>query len=191
MYSWTYLRWSNAAESSVAAGIPCCMRSLWVPFGIYSSILFTWWLRMSTVAELSMVMPLPSPPRRAHHFWVASQLFADVIWFFWFASFSTLNLLSQTNHPFDRLIAYGLILKHEVQLGKTWLMQVQRTHRTKFTTWVSGEEVSLVFSGETEREESLDLEIISQVVFALLFTSLTLCVATTVFLVEEGCLQLA
>lgn len=79
---------------------------------------------MSVVPELSMVMPLPPPQRRAHHFWMASQLFANVIWFFWFASFSILNLLSQTNHPFDGLIAYGLILKHEVQAGKTWLMQV-------------------------------------------------------------------
>lgn len=76
------------------------------------------------VAELSMVMPLPPPQRRAHHFWVASQLFADVTWLVWFASFSILNRLSQTNHRFDRLRAQGVILKHEVQVRKTWLMQV-------------------------------------------------------------------
>lgn len=106
------------------------------------------------VAELSMVMPLPPPPRGAYLFWVASQLFADLIWLFWFASVSALNLLSQTNLPFDRLIARGLILKHEVQVGKTWLVQVQRAFRTKFTTSITSEEVSLVFSGERQQKES-------------------------------------
>lgn len=79
--------------------------------------------------------------------------FVDVICFFSFASISILNHLSQTNHPFDRLIAHGLILKNEVQLGKTWLMQVQRAYRAKFTTLISGEEVSLVFSGERQQKE--------------------------------------
>lgn len=73
--------------------------------------------------------------------------------FFSFASISILNHLSQTNHPFDRLIAHGLILKNEVQLGKTWLMQVQRAYRAKFITLISGEEVSLVFSGERQQKE--------------------------------------
>lgn len=147
MYSWTQ---GDASGCSVAAGVPCCVRSFWVPFGIDSPILFTWWLRVSEVAELSMVMPLPPPQSRAHHFWVASQLSADVTWLVWFA---ILNLLSQTNHPSDRLGAHGLILKHEVQVGKTWLMQVQRTHRTKCTTLISGEEVSLVSSGERQQKE--------------------------------------
>lgn len=37
------------------------------------------------VAELSMVMLLPLPQSRVHHFWVASQLSADVTWLVWFA----------------------------------------------------------------------------------------------------------
>lgn len=150
MCSWTQ---GDASGCSVAAGIPCCVRSFWVPFGIDSSILFTRSLRLSAVAELSMVMPLPPPQSRAHHFWVASQLSADVTWLVWFASFTMLNLLSQTNHPSDRLGARGLILKHDLRVGKTWLIQVQRTHRTKFTTLISGEEVSLVSSGERQQKE--------------------------------------
>lgn len=147
------LRWSNAAGYSVAAGIPCCMRGFWVPFGIYSSFLFTWWLRLSAVAELSMVMPLPPPQRRAHHFWVAWQLFCRCYLFFFHLLQLVSWIMSQTNHPFDRLIAHGLILKNEVQLGKTWLMQVQRAYRAKFITLISGEEVSLVFSGERQQKE--------------------------------------
>lgn len=103
------------------------------------------------VAELSMVVPLPPPQSTVHPFWVASALcrchLACLVCLIYI-----LNLLSLTNHPFDRLGAHGLILKHEVQVWKTWFIQVQRTHRTELTSLISGEEVSHVCSGERQQK---------------------------------------
>lgn len=80
-YVFLNIMWGNPAGCNVAAGIPCCMRNFWIPFGIHSSILFTWRLQMSVVVELSMVMPLLPPQKRAHRFRVASHLFANVVCF--------------------------------------------------------------------------------------------------------------
>lgn len=58
-YVFLNLMWSSPTGCSVAAGIPCCKRDFWIPFGILLPTLFTWRLRMTVVIELSMVMLLP------------------------------------------------------------------------------------------------------------------------------------